>query len=118
MNLRMLAAAALLGLAAVASPAQASSVDNAHVLVITPNSVGSLVFFLDVPRTTAACATGGGGGGGTTGWAIDITTPSGQTLAATLMTALAAGLQVNIVGLGTCNVYGTVETAGFVAVHK
>jgi len=116
MNTKLLALAAVasLSLTMISAPVQASSVNNVHVTMVVPNNAGVLQFFVDATRSGApVCATAT-----TTAWTISTNTMAGQTLASVLLTALAAGLPIDIGGIGTCEQMSTVETVGYISLHK
>ncbi|KRA64288.1 hypothetical protein ASD79_20680 [Caulobacter sp. Root655] len=112
---RTLAATAALLFLALAAPAQASSSLGVHVTNVAPNNAGSLVFYVDAPRTgLPACAAGGSA----QAWTVNTNTVAGQVLASALFTALSTGLLVDVGGTSACDVFPNAESAGYIAVRK
>ncbi|PXA86401.1 hypothetical protein DMC25_14035 [Caulobacter sp. D4A] len=109
------AAAALgLGLAsfAMAPTASASVVYNARISSLVPNNAGVLQINLDTVRTgLPACSNA------SISFSVNVTTLAGQTLAATLLTAMASNLPVDVVGTGTCE-FANLESVGIVSLHR
>lgn len=94
------------------APAQASTQTGVHVTNFIPNNAGVLLFYVDVGRTDApACSLS------PITWTINITTPAGQTMAASLLTAMVSGLTVDIGGTGVCEFSGS-ESVGYLAIHR
>jgi len=105
--------ACLLALA-LAGPAFASQSLNVRVTKVVPNNAGSVLVFVDTPRTGApACATRGA-----QAWSFSATTLAGQGLLATVLTALSTGLPVDIGGVAVCDVYNDTESLGWIAISK
>lgn len=107
---------ALLVMLAVAVPvsASASTQTGVTITMVVPNNAGVLKFFVNSARSNApSCATTE-----PTAWQIDVTTAAGQSMAAALYLAMASNLPVDIGGIGTCTLQATVETVGYLAVHR
>lgn len=47
-------------------------------------------------------------------WALNVTTPAGQSVLAAVLTAYAQGKTVSFVGTGTCDVWPDSESIGYV----
>lgn len=91
--------------------AQASTINNVHIILYTPNNAGTLQFTADTARTGApSCSTN------SLNWSIDVTTAAGQTMASALLTAMATGMYVDIAGTGACQFSG-LEAVGYLTVH-
>ena len=107
-------AVAVLGLLSfsLATPASASSIIGAHITYVVPNNAGALQFSLDAVRTgLPACTTAG------SSFSINVNTLAGQTMAATLLTAMASNMPIDIGGTGTCE-FANLEAVGYLAIHR
>lgn len=94
------------------SSASASSITGAHITHIVPNNAGVLQFNLDMVRTgLPTCTTA------SASFSINVNTLAGQTMAATLLTAMASNLPVDIGGTGTCE-FTNLEAVGYLAIHR
>jgi len=104
-------AALSLLLASFAAPANAGSSFGVHVTNIIPHANGMVVFYVDASRTDApACNLNG------VVWTVNSTTLAGQGLLASLITAMASGLTLDVGGTGVCE-YGGMESVNFIAIH-
>lgn len=102
-----------LALTTVTNEARASQSLGAHVINVVPNNAGTLLFYVDSARTgVPSCASST-----STSFAVNVNTMAGQAMAASLLTALAAKLFVDVGGTGACDVASNVETAGYAAVR-
>jgi hypothetical protein len=108
------AAAMGLGLAAfaAAAPASASTVYNARITAVVPNNAGVLQFNLDTARTGLPACTNA-----SVSFSVNVTTLAGQTLAATLLTAMASNLPIDVIGTGTCE-FANLEAVGIISLHR
>jgi hypothetical protein len=99
----------------IGSPAQAGSVTNTTVRMVAPESPN--VFFVYVvaaPSGTPACGTE------TVSnyrYVVDVTTDAGKAMVATALTAYAMQSPVDVIGLGTCAVWGDTETIYYLQAH-
>ncbi len=105
-------AAVSLLMASFATPAHAGGSQNVHVTHIIPHANGMVMFYVDVSRTDApACNLNG------VVWTVNSTTLAGQGLLASLITAMASGLALDIGGSNTCE-YSGIESVNFLAIHR
>lgn len=109
-------AVAALGLLSfsAATPANAAgtTIINVHIASLVPNNAGVLQINLDTPRTgLPACTTA------TYSLSVNTTTLAGQTLAATLLTAMASNLPIDVIGTGTCE-FANLEAVGIISLHR
>ena len=115
MRLRSIAAMSVLTVLSAASAptmANAGEANGATITSINTNQNGILVFYTSViPSNRPACAV-------QDGWSINTTTLAGQTVAATVHTAMAAGLKVDVVGLSICREYSTIETVSYLTIRR
>jgi multisubunit Na+/H+ antiporter MnhB subunit len=105
-------AALSLLLTSFAIPAHAGSSPGVRVTNIIPHANGMVVFYVDAARTDApACNLNG------VVWTINSTSLAGQGLLASLITAMASGLTLDIGGTNTCE-YAGMESVNFIAIHR
>jgi len=99
--------------AVTVAPASASSSSGGYVTQIAPNNSGSMVFFTSVPATLPrpACAT-------TDRWSINTTTLNGQSMAAGIYSAMAAGFKINVYGTGACSEVGDTESVSYYTITR
>ncbi len=112
---KLLATAAVsLGLVSfgLATPASASNVYNARITAIVPNNAGVLQFNLDTARTGLPACTNA-----SVSFSVNVSTFAGQTLAATLLTAMASNLPIDVIGTGVCE-FGNLEAVGIISLHR
>lgn len=95
---------ALAAITAFAAPALASEASMGTVYGVLAHDTGNAFFYQTGTRTARpACAT-------EDRWVFGITTPTGQAMMATLLTAYATGRNVTIQGTGVCSVWSDTET--------
>ncbi|MGR4866746.1 hypothetical protein [Caulobacter sp. LARHSG274] len=88
------------------------SILNVHIASLVPNNAGVLQINLDTARTgLPACTTA------TYSFSVNTTTLAGQTLAATLLTAMGSNLPIDVIGTGTCE-FANLEAVGIVSLHR
>lgn len=108
---------AILGFAMLTpwSEAHSGTLNNAKVLELVPSSQGfSFVTTGGTRQSTPQCASGN-----PVGWAVDNSTPQGQAIAASIITAFSTGKNIYISGTGSCPVWNsTSEQVFFVAVKN
>ncbi|KQZ22904.1 hypothetical protein [Caulobacter sp. Root1472] len=106
-------AALSLLLASFGAPAHAAgSSSGVQVTNIIPHANGMVAFYVSVSRTNApACNENG------IVWTVNSTTLAGQGLLASLITAMASGLTLDIGGTGVCE-YAGMESVNFIAIHR
>ena len=92
--------AATVALGCATSPAHASSAAPGLASVILGTSYGVVIFNQSGARTTPPSCQGATI---PTRWAIDVTTPSGQAMAAVLLSDYAQNKQIIVVGSGACS---------------
>ncbi|MBW8858721.1 MAG: hypothetical protein JF570_03040 [Caulobacter sp.] len=99
--------------ATTATAAEAGSSSGGSVTMIAPNNGGSLVFFTSVPAAAPrpACAT-------SDRWSINTTTMQGQTMAAGIYAAMAAGFKINVYGTGSCSEVSDTESVSYYTIVK
>lgn len=93
-----------------ASQASASNVGPAYVQngVLTDSGAG--IFTLSAnPPSYAACAN-------QQRYAVNLATPAGQAMWASILTALKSHSQVSVVGKGVCDVWGDTESVQYLQV--
>ena len=103
-RLRILLISALLALGA--GGARASTSNNTYVTSVMV--LGGIAVFHDSGTRSAqpACST-------LNRWAFDATTPAGQAMLSSLLSAYVAHIPIWIVGTGACEVYNNSETASY-----
>jgi hypothetical protein len=83
---------------AFASAANAGNQSGGKAITLIPTNNGAYSFVSNGTRVgTPPCASGA-----PNNWAIDLSTPSGQALAASVITAFSSGKTMDIVGTNTC----------------
>jgi hypothetical protein len=99
--------------AATVTTAEAGSSSGGYITMIAPNNGGSLVFFTSVPAAAPrpACAT-------SDRWSINTTTLQGQSMAAGIYTAMAAGFKINVYGTGSCPEIADTESVAYYTITK
>jgi hypothetical protein len=114
-QLTLLVICACLGLLGAAR-ANAGGVSNATVTAVMPFSPPNLFFVVvDVsPTGVPACGTLTSS---SKRFVVDLTTDGGKAMAATLLTAYSLNSQIDIVGLGSCAVWGDTETINYIVAH-
>lgn len=93
------------------APAHSGGTGSGTISFILPTAYGQVFFKTTNAQSQPACST--------QGWAFDLTGANaigGKAMLATLLTALAAGKQVNIVGKGNCDVWGDRESVDYLVV--
>jgi hypothetical protein len=101
--IRVLRILSFLAAAVFSSGAIAGSADEGVVIQVFSVYNGRLLFsHSGTTHNRPACAT--------SGWAIDGTTPAGQMMVASLLTAIAQGRRISIIGTGACDLWGDSET--------
>jgi hypothetical protein len=99
-------------LSAGATPAFASDGSSGYITEILPTNGTAAFFIHGGTRTTPpACAAGSG-----PRWVIDLSTPGGQAIMATILTAFSTNRPVHVVGTGTCALSPTDETVGYLVI--
>ena len=84
--------------------ADASGASMGYVIGVQPVAPGGLFFRQTGSRSTKpSCAT-------IDRWVINVSTPDGQTMAATLLMAYSLHKRISITGTGTCTTWGDTET--------
>ncbi|PXA90690.1 hypothetical protein DMC25_02530 [Caulobacter sp. D4A] len=108
-----LAALALAGLTAAASwsPAAASTAEYGKVTAFIQTG-STVMFYTSGTRSTAPSCQGADV---PARWAIDVSTPAGQSMLSILLTAYSTQRTVKILGTGTCSVQGDTETVFLLA---
>lgn len=101
------AALAFSALSIVGSQAQASDADWGYITAIYSTSNGAVLFNISGNRTALPSCQGTYA---PTRFAINASTPNGQTQLSVLMTAYALRKRINIHGLGSCTIWGDTET--------
>ena len=104
---------AALAAATAATTAEAGSSSGGNVTIIAPNNGGSLVFYTNVPAAAPrpACAT-------SDRWPINTTTLQGQTMAAGIYAAMAAGFKISVYGTGSCSELSDTESVSYFTIAK
>lgn len=95
----------------VQMPAHSGGIGSGTVSFILPTAYGQVFFRTTNAQSQPGCAT--------EGWAFDLTgavSNGGKAMLSTLLTALAAGKQVNIVGKGNCDVWGDRESVDYIVI--
>lgn len=94
------------------TPAAASATYGAHVAVVAPNIDGSLAVYLDAAGSgRPACAT-------LDRWALNVSTLTGQSIAASIYMAMASNMKIDVVGTGACDVLSGSESISYVVIHR
>lgn len=88
----------------LSEPAQAGSAALGSITDLRPHSSGMFFMQTGVRNAAPSCATV------TQRWAIDVSTPQGQAMAAALLTAYIARKRITILGTDTCSVWANTET--------
>jgi hypothetical protein len=109
--MKILAAfAALAACLAVCSPAHAGTSAPGPISNILSNSSGRLFFEIGGARAgQPACAIHGR-------WVMDTTSPAGQSMAATLLSAFGLGKSVFVAGTGECGLWGDTESVDYLQI--
>lgn len=92
-------------------PAHSGGTGSGTVSFILPTAYGQVFFRTTNAQSQPACAT--------QGWAFDLTgtfSNGGKAMLSTLLTALAAGKQVNIIGKGNCDVWSDRESVDYIII--
>ena len=100
-------AAAVSGILGCAAPALAAGSGSGFIVGVN-SELGNGKFQTNGGHPNApACATTGR-------WAVDVTTPAGQAMWSTVLTAYSQNRPVTVGGTGQCNVWGDSETVQWV----
>jgi hypothetical protein len=95
---------------AVCPPAHAGTSAAGQVSNILSNRVGRLFFEVSGSRAgQPSCAIH-------TRWVIDTTSPAGQSVAATLLSAYGLGRNVMVAGTGECGLWGDTESVDYLQI--
>lgn len=91
--------------------ADASGASMGYIIGVQPAAPGGLFFRQTGSRSTRpSCAT-------IDRWVINVSTPEGQTMAATLLTAYSLHKRISVTGTGGCATWGDTETVLYFAVE-
>ncbi len=98
-----------LSLFLIPGQAAAGTAAAGRVTGILPTNAGAAFFNDDGARTgVPSCAQAN-----TARWVVNDSTPAGQAMLSTLLTAYSLGRTITVTGTGTCDVDGSTETAAF-----
>lgn len=93
--------------AALSAPAQASVADLGTINTVYGTSVGAVLFSTTGTRTAPPSCQWAAR---PARFAIDASTPAGQSAVAILLNAQARGKRVTVIGTDTCTIWGDTET--------
>lgn len=108
--MKKIALGAILSSLIAAAPVLASNADTGTVSGIYGTHNGAVIFTTSGTRTGTipACAIAN-----PQRFVIDASTAAGQSAVAVLLTAYAKGKAVNVVGTGSCTIWGDTETVAY-----